>query len=114
MAGGDERDIYCWCTSLPDSAQPPVANGAVRAETSISFEKIGFCKDLPPDRKIRTGIYYRSMAYTDFKIHWMLVKLGRSFIYSGSRSYMKNVDKYIKENYESLKEEVASSALRTN
>ena len=114
MAGGDERDLYCWCTSLPDESLPPVADGAVRAQTYYCFEKIGFCKDLPPDRKIRRGIYYRSMGYVDFGVHWMLMKLGRSFVYSGTRSFIKKVDKYIGENYESLEEEVANSALRTS
>ena len=54
------------------------------------------------------------MGFVDFKIHWMLMKLGRSFVYSGTRSFMKKVDKYISENYESLQEEVARSPIRTS
>ena len=99
---------------MPDSALPPVPDGALRAETFYCFEKYGFCRDLPPDRKVRSGIYYRSMAYVDFKVNWILVRMGRPFIYSGSRSYVRKVREYIKENKELLAREVAESDMRNS
>ena len=99
---GSEKDVYCWVTSVPDSVQPPVAEGAIRAETHINVEKYGFCKDLPPDRPIRKGVYFRGMGYVDFKVHWIWIKLGRPFFYNGVRAFIEKVDKYIQENYEKL------------
>ena len=85
---GSEDDIYCWVTSIPDKILPPVADGACRAETLFNMERYGYCKNLPADRRREKGVYFRTLGYVDFKVPWLIVRIGRPFVYGAMRDFV--------------------------
>lgn len=87
VGDGDEDDIYAWITSLPDSAVGRVADGAERCESHYCFERYGYMKNLPAGRRKEKGCYMRAMAYVDFKVGWLLMKLGRPFVFSNLHAF---------------------------
>ena len=103
IGDGDEDDIYTWVTSLPDSVLGPVPDGATRSESFYSFEKFGYMKNLPAGRRKKKGVYYRSMGFCDFKVSWLLIKLGRPFIYDGMQEFAELIGEFIEDNPRYLK-----------
>ena len=104
--------MYVWVTSLPNEAVPPAPDGAIRAESFMCMERYGFCKDLPNDRTQRKGVYFRSLGFLDFKVPWLVVRMGRPFLYSGMTKFQSKVNAYITENYDKVKKESNDSPLR--
>ena len=52
------------------------------------------------------------MGFIDFKINWFIMRIGRAFAYSGMKAFVPKINQYIKENYDSLKQEVAENDIR--
>ena len=77
--GGSGDDIYNWATSLAEIT--PVPSGVVRAEKLFGFEKFGYCRDLPADRKQTKGVYLSDLKIVDVKINWLVAKCAHPFVY---------------------------------
>ena len=95
IGNGDEKDIYCWVSGLPDSILGPIPDGAERCESFYCFERFGFMKNLPGDRYRKKGCYLRGFAYCDWKAGWLLMKIGRPFMYSGCNKMVETMSQFI-------------------
>ena len=54
------------------------------------------------------------MGYCDFKVSWLLIKLGRPFIYDGMQEFAELITEFIEENPRYLRQAVMESDIRTS
>lgn len=105
LVGGSEDEIYVWRSSLPDQFYPKNSEG-VRMTREIGFHKIGYCKDLPGDRRRSKGVYLHDMWATDPKINWMLKKVAATFIINAKAENCRDMYKFAHKDYQCLTKEI--------
>ena len=107
LKNGSEDDIYLWLASVPDSFHP-ITNEGMRIQRDIGFNKIGYCKDLPPERrKYNTGVYIHDMWCSDPKTNWLIRQVAGLFIVGAKVANFKDLYNRAKQDNARLAREVA-------